>query len=66
MVLSVVDVKIQLEMGTEKIFSNILEPLKEKYNVIIIATERDDKVLESGEGKGGHSDYLSKNHDSLR
>ena len=42
MVLSVVDVKIQLEMGTEKIFSNILEPLKEKYNVIIIATERDD------------------------
>jgi len=37
MVLSVVDVKIQLEMGAEKILSNILEPLKEKYNVIIIA-----------------------------
>lgn len=38
MVLSVVDAKFRLEMGAEKMLSNILESLKEKYDVIIIDT----------------------------
>lgn len=38
MVLSVVDAKLRLEMGAEKMLSNILEPLKEKYDAIIIDT----------------------------
>lgn len=38
MVLSVVDAKLRLEMGAEKMLSNILEPLKDRYDVIIIDT----------------------------
>lgn len=38
MVLSVVDAKLRLEMGAEKMLSGILEPLKEKYDYIIIDT----------------------------
>lgn len=38
MVLSVVDAKLRLEMGAEKMLSNILEPLKDRYDAIIIDT----------------------------
>lgn len=38
MVLSVVYAKLRLEMGAEKMLSNILEPLKEKYDAIILDT----------------------------
>lgn len=36
--LSVVDAKLRLEMGTEKILSRILESLREKYDYILIDT----------------------------
>lgn len=38
MVLSAVDAKLRLEMGAEKMLSNILEPLKDSYDYIIIDT----------------------------
>ena len=38
MVLSVVDAKLRLEMGAEKMLSGILEPLKERYDYIVIDT----------------------------
>lgn len=38
MVISVVAAMLRLEMGAEKMLSNILEPLKEKYDAIIIDT----------------------------
>lgn len=36
--LSVVEAKLRLEMGAEKMLSNILEPLREKYEYILIDT----------------------------
>lgn len=36
--LSVVDAKLRLEMGTEKMLSEILEPLRDKYDYILIDT----------------------------
>ena len=36
--LSVVDAKLRLEMGAEKMLSGILEPLREKYDYILINT----------------------------
>ncbi len=36
--LSVVDAKLRLEMGAEKMLSGILEPLREKYDYILIDT----------------------------
>lgn len=36
--LSVVDAKLRLEMGAEKMLSRILEPLREQYEVILIDT----------------------------
>ena len=36
--LSVVDAKLRLEMGTEKMLSSILEPLRERYDYILIDT----------------------------
>lgn len=36
--LSVADAKLRLEMGAEKILSEILEPLREKYDYILIDT----------------------------
>lgn len=36
--LSVVDAKLRLEMGAEKILSGILEPLREQYDYILIDT----------------------------
>lgn len=36
--LSVVDAKLRLEMGAEKMLSNILEPLRERYDYILIDT----------------------------
>lgn len=36
--LSVVDAKLRLEMGAEKILSEVLEPLREKYDYILIDT----------------------------
>lgn len=38
MMLSAVDAKLRLEMGEEKMLSEILEPLRDRYNVIIIDT----------------------------
>ena len=38
MVLSAVDAKLRLEMGAEKMLSNILEPLRARYDAIIIDT----------------------------
>ncbi len=38
MVLSAVDAKLRLEMGAEKMLSGILEPLKERYDYIVIDT----------------------------
>lgn len=38
MVLSAVDAKLRLEMGAEKMLATILEPLREKYDAIIIDT----------------------------
>lgn len=38
MVLSAVDAKLRLEMGAEKILSNILDPLRESYDYLIIET----------------------------
>jgi chromosome partitioning protein len=38
MVLSAVDAKLRLEMGAEKMLSGILEPLRERYDVILIDT----------------------------
>lgn len=37
MALSVVDAKLRFEMGAEKMLSSILEPLRNRYNVIIMA-----------------------------
>lgn len=36
--LSVIDAKLRLEMGSEKMLSGILEPLREKYDYILIDT----------------------------
>ena len=36
--LSVVDAKLRLEMGAEKMLSNILEPLKNQYDYILVDT----------------------------
>ena len=38
MVLSAVDAKLRLEMGAEKMLSNILEPLRELYDYVVIDT----------------------------
>lgn len=38
MVLSAVDAKLRLEMGAEKMLANILEPLKDRYDYVIIDT----------------------------
>ncbi|WP_373207013.1 ParA family protein [Coprococcus phoceensis] len=38
MVLSAVDAKLRLEMGAEKMLANILEPLKERYDYLVIDT----------------------------
>ena len=38
MVLSAVDAKLRLEMGAEKMLSRILEPLRDRYDAIIIDT----------------------------
>lgn len=38
MVLSAVDAKLRLEMGAEKMLSSILEPLRDRYDAIIIDT----------------------------
>ena len=38
MVLSAVDAKLRLEMGAEKMLSNILEPLRDLYDYLIIDT----------------------------
>ncbi len=38
MVLSDVDAKLRLEMGAEKMLSGILEPLRDRYDAIIIDT----------------------------
>ena len=38
MVLSAVDAKLRLEMGAEKMLSNILEPLRNSYDYLIIDT----------------------------
>lgn len=40
MMLSAVDAKLRLEMGEEKMLSEILEPLRDRYNVIIIVSGR--------------------------
>ena len=38
MVLSAVDAKLRLEMGAEKMLSNILDPLRDLYDYLIIDT----------------------------
>lgn len=38
MVLSAVDAKLRLEMGAEKMLANILDPIKEKYDYLIVDT----------------------------
>jgi chromosome partitioning protein len=38
MVLSAVDAKLRLEMGAEKMLANILEPLKDRYDYLIVDT----------------------------
>lgn len=38
MVLSAVDAKLRLEMGAERMLANILEPLKDQYDFIILDT----------------------------
>lgn len=38
MVLSAVDAKLRLEMGAEKMLLSILEPLREKYDYILLDT----------------------------
>lgn len=38
MVLSAVDAKLRLEMGTERMLTRVLEPLRERYDYIIIDT----------------------------
>jgi chromosome partitioning protein len=38
MVLSAVDAKLRLEMGAERMLANILEPLKESYDYLILDT----------------------------
>lgn len=38
MILSAVDAKLRLEMGAEKMLSSILEPLRDRYDAIIIDT----------------------------
>lgn len=38
MVLSAVDAKLRLEMGAEKMLSNILEPLRDSYDYLLIDT----------------------------
>lgn len=37
-VLSVVDAKLRLEIGVEKMLSKVLEPLRDRYDVILIKT----------------------------
>ena len=38
MMLSAVDAKLRLEMGAEKMLANILEPLKDRYDYVVIDT----------------------------
>ena len=38
MVLSAVDAKLRLEMGAEKMLANILEPIKDRYDYLIVDT----------------------------
>lgn len=38
MVLSAVDAKLRLEMGAERMLANILEPLKDRYDYLIVDT----------------------------
>lgn len=38
MVLFVVDAKLRLEMGAQKMISNILDPLRDSYDYILIDT----------------------------
>ena len=38
MVLSAVEAKLRLEMGAEKMLSNILKPLRDSYDYIILDT----------------------------
>ena len=38
MVLSAVDAKLRLEMGAEKMLANILDPLKDRYDYLIVDT----------------------------
>ena len=38
MVLSAVDAKLRLEMGAERMLANILEPLRDVYDYLIIDT----------------------------
>lgn len=38
MVLSAVDAKLRLEMGAERMLANILEPLKDRYDYVILDT----------------------------
>lgn len=38
MMLSAVEAKLRMEMGSEKMLSSILEPLRDRYNVILIDT----------------------------
>ena len=38
MVLSAVDAKLRMEMGAEKMLANILEPLRDRYDYLIVDT----------------------------
>ena len=38
MVLSAVDAKLRLEMGAERMLANIIEPLRDSYDYLIIDT----------------------------
>lgn len=38
MVLSAVDSRLRMEMGTEKMLASILEPLRNRYNFVIVDT----------------------------
>lgn len=38
MILSAVDAKLRLEMGAEKMLANILEPIKDRYDYLIVDT----------------------------
>lgn len=71
MVLSAVDAKLRIEMGAERILAGILEPLRDRYDYILIDTcpSLGALTINALAGSGRRSDYCGKStvagHDGI-